>query len=444
MRLPLYLAPPRPSLAQVRAKRVRVVRPSLSHGVRRVLPVTGQGNSDFAASVLKPCSSSFKEDAVAGIGRMGLSETGKEEGGATSGVEEGGWAKWPVNGTAGVENAKGQPATVAPESHCDSAVPRMNPLKPGKPVACELGIGTANPDTTRPQGQFAKEYLSRMGCHHAETQAKFERICYHTGIDKRHMVLPWDTAANPLVSPIPLLLPHGHRQAPHGAAMGHHRRQPLPAGVRRALPRHAPGHPAQRTEDVNFAAAACERALAEWGGDRAGMGGRGGAGEEAGGVSGVNGEGGVHLPGGARAGRITHVVVVTVSGVHLPGLDVQLVEALGLRRSTQCLLLQMLGCYAGVTALRIAKDLAEKNADEGARVLLVCSELNSLIFQMLGCYAGVTALRIAKDLAQNNADEGARVLLVCSELNSIIFQVGYDLILHMRLVAPTTIVLTDC
>ncbi|CAI5986705.1 unnamed protein product [Closterium sp. NIES-65] len=342
----------------------------------------GGGSSVSAASVLKPCcSSSSKGDVVAGIERMGVSDKGKEEGGTRSGAEEGGWAKWPVNGAAGVENghsvvengattvknglvhphpctnpssattecafneAKVQLATVAPGSLCDSAVSRMNPLKPGKPVACVLGIGTANPDTIRPQGQFAKEYLSRVGCHHAETQAKFERICYHTGIDKRHMVLPWDTiAANPCLQEF-------------------------------GAPSLAMRQDILRTEGVKLAAAACERALAEWGGNRAGVGGAGGW--EAASVGGVGGVGGE----GAGAGGITHLVVVTVSGVHLPGLDVQLVEALGLRRSTQRVLLQMLGCYAGVTALRIAKDLAENNADEGARVLLVCSELNSLIFQ---------------------------------------------------------------
>ncbi|CAI5506721.1 unnamed protein product [Closterium sp. Naga37s-1] len=327
---------------------VRVVRPSFSPCLF-VFPMGSDG-----------C---FKSDVVVGVACMGLSEKGKGEGGVRSGVEEGGWAKWPVNGAEGVENGaaavkngfvhpyectnpssavtgcaynepKVQPVTAAPGSHCYSAVPRMNPLKPGKPVACVLGIGTANPDTIRPQGQFAKEYLSRVGCHHAETQAKFERICYHTGIDKRHMVLPWDTiAANPCLQEF-------------GAPSLAMRQEIL------------------HTEGVKLAAAACERALAEWGGDRAGVGGVGGAGGE-----------------GSGAGGITHLVVVTVSGVHLPGLDVQLVEALGLRRSTQRVLLQMLGCYAGVTALRIAKDLAENNADEGARVLLVCSELNSLIFQ---------------------------------------------------------------
>ncbi|GJP38008.1 hypothetical protein CLOM_g22448 [Closterium sp. NIES-68] len=286
-------------------------------------------------------------DVVVGLERMGVGEEEREEGRGGRGAEEGSWAKWPVNGatavengTAGVKNgfvhpyacahhsrattecacneSKSRPVTAATVAHQPTVLPRMNPLKPGKPVACVLGIGTANPDIVRPQGQFAKEYLQRINCYDKDTQAKFERICYHTGIDKRHMVLSWDTvAANPSLNQF---------GAPSLA-------------TRQAI---------LRTEGVRLAAAACEHALAEWGGERA---------------------------------EITHLVAVTVSGVHLPGLDVQLVGALGLGRGTQRVLLQMLGCYAGVTALRVAKDLAENNVDEGARVLLVCSELNSLIFQ---------------------------------------------------------------
>ncbi|KAI9078934.1 hypothetical protein K1719_039083 [Acacia pycnantha] len=37
-----------------------------------------------------------------------------------------------------------------------------------------------------------------------------------------------------------------------------------------------------------------------------------------------------------------------------------------------------------------------------------------------GCYAGVTVLRVAKDLAKNN--KGACVLVVCSEITSICFR----------------------
>eukprot|EP00850_Spirogloea_muscicola_P023864 SM000397S15170 [mRNA] locus=s397:43908:51260:- [translate_table: standard] len=82
---------------------------------------------------------------------------------------------------------------------------------------------------------------------------------------------------------------------------------------------------------------------------------------------------------GGEASGITHLVVATVSGVHIPGTDLKLAKLLGLRPSINRVMLHMLGCYAGVTGLRISKDLAENSA--GARVLFVCCELNSLTFQ---------------------------------------------------------------
>eukprot|EP00850_Spirogloea_muscicola_P015430 SM000118S25573 [mRNA] locus=s118:32980:40361:- [translate_table: standard] len=82
---------------------------------------------------------------------------------------------------------------------------------------------------------------------------------------------------------------------------------------------------------------------------------------------------------GGEASGITHLVVATVSGVHIPGTDLKLAKLLGLRPNINRVMLHMLGCYAGVTGLRISKDLAENNA--GARVLFVCCELNSLTFQ---------------------------------------------------------------
>ncbi|CAI5504469.1 unnamed protein product [Closterium sp. Naga37s-1] len=67
----------------------------------------GPSSVSAAASLLKPCSGSSKGDVVAGKERMGLGEKQKEGGGARSGEDEGGWAKWPVNGVEGVENGAG-------------------------------------------------------------------------------------------------------------------------------------------------------------------------------------------------------------------------------------------------------------------------------------------------------------------------------------------------
>lgn len=75
---------------------------------------------------------------------------------------------------------------------------------------------------------------------------------------------------------------------------------------------------------------------------------------------------------------ITHLVVATSSGAHIPGVDFRLVQLLGLRPSVRRTMIYLSACYAGAAALRLAKDMAENN--RGARVLVVCAELTILLF----------------------------------------------------------------
>lgn len=82
---------------------------------------------------------------------------------------------------------------------------------------------------------------------------------------------------------------------------------------------------------------------------------------------------------GRPASEITHIIVATLTGVAIPGADVALVKLLGLRPDVNRVMLYMLGCYAGVTALRLAKDLAESNPS--ARILICCSELAAPTFR---------------------------------------------------------------
>lgn len=82
---------------------------------------------------------------------------------------------------------------------------------------------------------------------------------------------------------------------------------------------------------------------------------------------------------GRPASEITHLVVATLTGVAIPGADVMLTKSLGLRPDVNRVMLYMLGCYAGVTALRVAKDLAENNPS--SRILICCSELAAPTFR---------------------------------------------------------------
>ncbi|KAL3739392.1 hypothetical protein ACJRO7_020759 [Eucalyptus globulus] len=82
---------------------------------------------------------------------------------------------------------------------------------------------------------------------------------------------------------------------------------------------------------------------------------------------------------GQPKSKITHIVFCSLSGADMPGADYQLMRLLGLSPSVKRVMLYHLGCFAGGTALRIAKDLAENNA--GARVLIVCSEITVASFR---------------------------------------------------------------
>ncbi|KAG6478094.1 chalcone synthase 2-like [Zingiber officinale] len=77
--------------------------------------------------------------------------------------------------------------------------------------------------------------------------------------------------------------------------------------------------------------------------------------------------------------KITHLVFCTTSGVDMPGADYQITKLLGLCPSVNRFMLYQQGCFAGGTALRLAKDLAENN--RGARVLVVCSEITAVAFR---------------------------------------------------------------
>ncbi|XP_018675836.2 chalcone synthase-like [Musa acuminata AAA Group] len=82
---------------------------------------------------------------------------------------------------------------------------------------------------------------------------------------------------------------------------------------------------------------------------------------------------------GRPESMITHVIFCSTAGFDMPGADYQLIKLLGLSPSVRRVMLYHVGCFAGASALRIAKDLAENN--RGARVLVVCAETTAITFQ---------------------------------------------------------------
>ena len=127
-------------------------------------------------------------------------------------------------------------------------------------------------------------------------------------------------------------------------------------------------------------------------------------------------------PEGIPAG-ITHLVVATCTGAVAPGLDIQLVEALGLGPRVRRTVVGFMGCYAAIPALRVARDACA--ADPAARALVVCCELGSLHFQpgpaddellaacLFGDGAGAAVLRASDEpagLGLRFAGDAARLI----------------------------------
>jgi predicted naringenin-chalcone synthase len=79
------------------------------------------------------------------------------------------------------------------------------------------------------------------------------------------------------------------------------------------------------------------------------------------------------------ADSLTHLITVSCTGMYAPGLDIDLVQALGLRLNVQRTCVNFMGCYAAVNALRLADSICR--AEPTARVLVVSVELCTLHFQ---------------------------------------------------------------
>jgi predicted naringenin-chalcone synthase len=78
---------------------------------------------------------------------------------------------------------------------------------------------------------------------------------------------------------------------------------------------------------------------------------------------------------------ITHIITVSCTGLYAPGLDIELVQALGLAGSTQRTAINFMGCYGAFNGLKVAQAIVK--ADPKAQVLVLCLELCTLHFQKI-------------------------------------------------------------
>ncbi|KAF8678009.1 hypothetical protein HU200_046368 [Digitaria exilis] len=182
--------------------------------------------------------------------------------------------------------------------------------------ATVLAIATANPTCCISQDAFPDYYFGITKCdHHTELKAKFKRICQKSGTKQRYFY--------------------------HDEAM----LEAHPEFLDRATPSLDARLDIVDTAVPELAATAARKAIDEW---------------------------------GRPATDVTHLVVATNSGAHVPGVDFRLVSLLGLRTTVRRTMLYLGGCSSGAAALRLSKDLAESN--RGARVLVVCADVGILYF----------------------------------------------------------------
>jgi predicted naringenin-chalcone synthase len=76
---------------------------------------------------------------------------------------------------------------------------------------------------------------------------------------------------------------------------------------------------------------------------------------------------------------VTHLVTVSCTGFDAPGIDIELIDALGLRLTTQRVNVGYMGCHGAINGLRVAKGIV--GDDPGAVVLLSATELCSLHYR---------------------------------------------------------------
>lgn len=109
--------------------------------------------------------------------------------------------------------------------------------------------------------------------------------------------------------------------------------------------------------------------------------------------------------------QISHIITVSCTGMYAPGLDIEIVESLGLKPSVERTCINFMGCYGAFNALKVADYICKAN--DKANVLIVDVELCTLHFQKENTLDNWLANSLFADGASalliqnaNNAEEG--------------------------------------
>lgn len=75
---------------------------------------------------------------------------------------------------------------------------------------------------------------------------------------------------------------------------------------------------------------------------------------------------------------ITHLIVISCTGIYAPGLDIELIENLGLKSNIQRTGVNFMGCYAAFNGMKVADNICRANPE--ANVLMISLELCTIHF----------------------------------------------------------------
>jgi len=76
---------------------------------------------------------------------------------------------------------------------------------------------------------------------------------------------------------------------------------------------------------------------------------------------------------------ITHLITASCTGMSAPGLDLEIMDLMGLPDNINRTSVNFMGCYAAIHALKMADAIC--NSSPASRVMIVCTELCTLHFQ---------------------------------------------------------------
>ncbi|WED43785.1 type III polyketide synthase [Legionella cardiaca] len=114
--------------------------------------------------------------------------------------------------------------------------------------------------------------------------------------------------------------------------------------------------------------------------------------------------------------EITHLITVSCTGMYAPGLDIEIVQHLGLPTSTKRTAVNFMGCYGAFNGIKVADAICQ--ADPQANVLVVCIELCTIHFQKEQTAETIISNAIFADGAAAVLIQGKQSSCTCLTLES--------------------------